>query len=158
MEVFIIDGADPDQLLWFCCNKSPGGSPVPAKLSPTSCSALHQRVMLPVQWQRFPVWAQQNHLANQPTSQPATPFISCAKSGCCSCRWATLPVCGETEDPNIKKVLTEVWGIHAGSGVQLDPHRTYQPGGGRKEVCTCGPVVPLHTTPCLKNRYRAAWL
>lgn len=58
-----------------------------------------------------------------------------------------------TDDPN-KNLLTEVWGVHAGSGEQLDPHRTYQPGSGRKEVCTCGPVVPLHTTPCLMNRYR----
>lgn len=51
-----------------------------------------------------------------------------------------------------------MWGVHAGSGEQLDPHRTYQPGSGRKEVCTCGPVVPLHTTPCLMNRYRVGWL
>lgn len=57
-----------------------------------------------------------------------------------------------------KKLLTEGLGVHAGSGEQLDPHGTYQPGSGRKEVCTCGLVVPLHTTPCLKNRYRAGWL
>lgn len=62
-----------------------------------------------------------------------------------------------TEDPNENKneLLTEVWRVHAGSREQLDPRGTYQPGCGRKEVCTCGPVVPLHTTPCLTNRYRA---
>lgn len=61
------------------------------------------------------------------------------------------------EDPNqkINNLLTEVWWVHAGSREQLDPRGTYQPGSGRKEVCTCGPVVPLHTTPCLMNRYRA---
>ncbi|TNN55074.1 hypothetical protein EYF80_034703 [Liparis tanakae] len=72
----------------------------------------------------------------------------------------TRPICGQPKKTRIltKKLLTEVWGVHAGSGGQQDPHRTYQPGSGRKEGCTCGPVVPLHTTPCPMHRDRAAWL
>lgn len=95
---------------------------------------------------------------NQPTDQPATPCYQLHYI------WM-LPMLvshatHHSAKPRIltKKLLTEVWGVHAGNGEQLDPRRTYQPGSGRREICTCGPAVPLHTTPYLRNRYRAGWL
>lgn len=97
---------------------------------------------------------------DQPTSQPL-PLSAASVHGCCPCRRAALPVTRH----KTMRILTkkrkrkkQPYGVHAESGVQLGPHRSYQPGSGSKEVCTCGPAVPLHTTPCLMNRYRVGWL
>lgn len=154
LTVFAITGADSNKVLWFCSTRSlegltcqPNSVQPHARLSakelscPCSGKAFlcgHNKTIQPT---------------NQPTSQPL-PLSAASNLDAAHAGEPQYPSLGKTEDPN-KKLLTEVWGVHAGSGEQLDPHRTYQPGSGRKEVCTCGPVVPLHTTPCLMNRYRA---
>lgn len=114
----------------------------------------------PCSGKAFLIWRNKTiQPTNQPTNRPASHSLLSAAVHLDAAHAGEprYPSLGKTEDPN-KKLLTEVWGVHAGNGEQLDPRRTYQPGSGRKEICTCGPVVPLHTTPYLMNRYRAGWL
>lgn len=155
LTVFAITRADSDQQLWFCRKRSLEGPTCQPNSVQPHARLSTKELSCPCSGKAFLCG---RNKTIQPTDQPATPFISYIKSGCRSCRWATLPIARQKPRNLTKKLLTEVRGVHAGSGEQLDPHRTYQPGSGRKEVCTCGPVVPLHTTPCLMYRYRAAWL
>ncbi len=98
----------------------------------------------------------EHNKTDQLTSQPL-PLSAASNLDAAHAGEPHNPLLVKTEDPN-KKLLTAVWRVHAVSGEQLDLHRTYQPGSVRKEVCTCGLVVPLRTTPCLMNRHKVGWL
>lgn len=116
------------------------GSPTKYNLAPCSGKAFLRRC----------------NKTNQSTSQPL-PLSAASNLDAAHAGEPRYPSLGKTEYLN-KKLLTAVWRVHAGSGEQLALHRTYQPGSVRKEVCTCGPAVPLHTTPCLMNRHKVGWL